>query len=126
MKRHLEIYTIVCLLAGGPAARLTIAAPLPVRSVQKDASGVTMKLGPGLLRLEVCDDRTIHITSSPKGRFGIPFSSPFLPVVFLIYRKIFVCLIEAPRIPGCFLAAPCYSALAWKNRTAIKQLISAP
>ena len=65
MKRHSGKYLIVCLLACGLAARLTIAAPVPVRSVQKDASGVTMKLESGVLRLEVCDDRTIHVICSP-------------------------------------------------------------
>jgi alpha-D-xyloside xylohydrolase len=68
MKRHWEIYIIVYLFTCGAVARLTTAAPLPVRSFQKDASGVTMKLGTGLLRLEVCDNRTIHVTSSPSGK----------------------------------------------------------
>ncbi len=61
MKRNFEIFTIVYLLACCAAASLTIAAPLPVRSFQKDASGVTIKLKSGALRLEVCDDRTIHV-----------------------------------------------------------------
>jgi hypothetical protein len=59
MKRHWEIYTIVYLLTCGAVARLTTAAPLPIRSFQKDASGVTMKLRTGLLRLEVCDNLQI-------------------------------------------------------------------
>jgi alpha-D-xyloside xylohydrolase len=64
--RHSKIYPFVCLLACGLVALL--AAPHPVRSVQKDASGVTVKLGSGLMRLEVCDDRTIHVIHSPKDK----------------------------------------------------------
>ena len=65
-KAYLRIFPIVCLLAcGGWGTRPATAAPLPVRSVQKDAKGVTMKLESGLLRLEVCDDRTIHVACSP-------------------------------------------------------------
>jgi hypothetical protein len=56
MKQQLGIYPIFCLLACGLAALLINAAPLPVRSFQKDASGVTIKLKSGVLRLEVCDD----------------------------------------------------------------------
>jgi alpha-D-xyloside xylohydrolase len=39
--------------------------PFSVQSVQEDASGVTLKLQSGLLRLEVCDERTIHVTCTP-------------------------------------------------------------
>jgi alpha-D-xyloside xylohydrolase len=49
------------MLACCLAVRQAMAAPLPVQSAQKDASGVTMKVGSGVLRLEVCDDRTIHV-----------------------------------------------------------------
>jgi alpha-D-xyloside xylohydrolase len=65
MKRHSEIYLIFCLLTCGLAGCLTVVAPGPVWPVQKDASGVTVKLESGVLRLEVCDDRTIRVTCSP-------------------------------------------------------------
>jgi alpha-D-xyloside xylohydrolase len=68
MKRHSKIYSIVCLLDGSLAAMLINAAPLPVRSVQKDASGVTMQPKSGVLRLEVWEDRTIHVIRSPRGK----------------------------------------------------------
>ncbi len=64
MKRYSGICPVVCLVACPLAARLA-AAPLPVQSAEKDASGVTMKLQTGVLRLEVCDDRTIHVSYSP-------------------------------------------------------------
>ena len=60
-----RVYGIACLLACSLAARLTVAAPAPVLSAQKDASGVTLKMATGLLRLEVFSDRTIHVTCSP-------------------------------------------------------------
>ena len=68
MERHSGNYFIVCLFACGLTARLTIASPVPVRSAQKDASGVTMRLESGVLRLEVCDDRTIHVICGPTDR----------------------------------------------------------
>jgi alpha-D-xyloside xylohydrolase len=47
---------------------LDVAVPIPVQSAEKDGSGVTVKLKSGLLRLEVCDDRTIHVTCSSTDR----------------------------------------------------------
>jgi hypothetical protein len=49
-------------------------------------------------------------------------SSP-LPFCLLWSLSIgnFSFLIDAPRIPGYFLANPCYSALAWKNQTTINR-----
>jgi hypothetical protein len=44
MKRSMGIYPIICLIACGLAALLINAAPLPVPSFQKDASGVTITL----------------------------------------------------------------------------------
>jgi alpha-D-xyloside xylohydrolase len=37
---------------------------IAVQSARKDASGVTLKLASGSLRLDVCDDRTIHVIGS--------------------------------------------------------------
>ncbi len=65
---YTRIAPLLCLLAAGGAsfnACPALAAPLAVRSAQKDATGVTLKLQTGLLRLEVCDDRTVHVTCSP-------------------------------------------------------------
>ena len=45
------------------SARLAEAAPSPVLSALKDATGVTLRLQTGVLRLEVCDDCTIHVTA---------------------------------------------------------------
>jgi len=78
MKRHLKICTIVYLLACSPAVRLTIAAPLAVRSFQKDASGVTINSKSEVLRLDVCNDRTIHVTSSLKGK--LPEKNEFVVI----------------------------------------------
>jgi alpha-D-xyloside xylohydrolase len=56
---------VALVLACNFAARQSPAAALPVRSATKDGSGVTLKLQTGLLRLEACDDRTIHVVYSP-------------------------------------------------------------
>ena len=58
---NLIIYIFICNLA----TALTNAATLPVQSFQQDESGVTIELSFGTLRLEVCDERTIHVTCSP-------------------------------------------------------------
>src|SRR5471030_214369 len=43
------------------------AAPLAVQSVKKDATGMTLQMQTGVLQLQVCGDRTIHVLYSPKG-----------------------------------------------------------
>src|SRR5690348_974704 len=41
------------------------AAPLPVSSFSRDAHGVTLKMNPGVLRLEVFSPRVIRVTYVP-------------------------------------------------------------
>ena len=65
MKQFSILYSSVCLLACGLSAGIVTADPIQVQSAQKDQMGVTIKLQSGLLRLEVCDGRTIHVTYSP-------------------------------------------------------------
>ncbi|MEO8541470.1 MAG: glycoside hydrolase family 31 protein [bacterium] len=55
-------WVVVVMVASGLAAGAAVAAPQPVKSVQKDAKGVTVHLKSGVLRLDVCDDRTIHVS----------------------------------------------------------------
>ncbi len=47
------------------ASALVQAAPIPVVSVQKDAGGVTLRMQPGTMRLQVCAPRVIRVTYSP-------------------------------------------------------------
>ncbi len=61
MKPARKILPLLAILAGVLAAWPAVAAPTPVRSATKDATGVTLRLSSGVLRLEVCDDRTIHV-----------------------------------------------------------------
>ena len=65
MKRQSIIYLFTFLFVCGLVSNKIIAAQISMQSAQKDASGVTIKLSSGLLRLDVCDDRTIHVTCSP-------------------------------------------------------------
>ena len=44
------------------------AAPLPVTGVTKNADGVTLAMQTGVMRLQVCGDRTIHVMYSPSGQ----------------------------------------------------------
>ena len=41
------------------------AAPIPVQSFTKDANGVTVRMNPGLLKLQVCDARTVRVLYMP-------------------------------------------------------------
>ena len=62
MIRANQLFVVASMLAIVLAASFALAAPNPVQSSQRDASGVTIKLQSGVLRLEVCDPRTIHVT----------------------------------------------------------------
>src|SRR5947207_10395511 len=64
MTKHRRVHAALVALACLSASRLAWAAATPVQSAQKDATGVTLKMQTGILRLEVCDDRTIHVTAS--------------------------------------------------------------
>src|SRR5438309_1065537 len=48
--------------------RTGLADPMPVKSVEKDSSGLSVKLDPGTLRLEICTDRIIRVSYSPTER----------------------------------------------------------
>jgi alpha-D-xyloside xylohydrolase len=41
------------------------AAPIPVRSTQRDADGVTLKMSPGTMKLQVCLDGLVRVRYSP-------------------------------------------------------------
>jgi len=41
------------------------ATPIPAQSCVKDAAGVTLKMNPGLLRIEPVGDRTFHVVYAP-------------------------------------------------------------
>src|SRR5258708_39846233 len=41
------------------------AGPIPVQSYDKDAAGITLKMNPGLLRIESVGDRTFHVVYAP-------------------------------------------------------------
>jgi alpha-D-xyloside xylohydrolase len=62
MIRANRLFVVASVLATVWAPSFAVAAPNPVRSAQKDTRGVTIKLQSGVLRLEVCDQRTIHVT----------------------------------------------------------------
>jgi len=42
-----------------------LGAPIPVKSYQSDANGVTFQMSPGLLRIEPVGGRTIHVIYTP-------------------------------------------------------------
>src|SRR4051812_49237028 len=56
---------LISLLALAVAAAAVSASPMQIRSVEKDAKGVSVKFDPGVLRLEVCSDRILRVSYSP-------------------------------------------------------------
>jgi alpha-D-xyloside xylohydrolase len=56
----------VCLFT----INFALGDPLPVQSIHQDASGATLQLQTGGLRVQVCDDSLIRITYSPTGKFS--------------------------------------------------------
>jgi hypothetical protein len=62
-----------------------IIAPNPVRPAQKDGRGVTLKLKSGLLRLEVCGERTFHIVWIAVGH-GVGINPTGQPDAVVAYK----------------------------------------
>jgi alpha-D-xyloside xylohydrolase len=70
---------MLCKWAAATCCALAVrvgAAANPVVSVQRDGRGVTMKLQSGVLRLEVCDERTIHVVCGAGDR--VPAKKEFV------------------------------------------------
>src|ERR1700733_2527384 len=61
----------VSILLGGLASIALIplaeADSIEVSSAQKDETGITLQMQPGVMQLQVCGDRTIHVLYSPDG-----------------------------------------------------------
>ena len=58
-------YTSVCLAL--LAASLAGAAPMPVKSWEKKTDGVVLRLQPGTMKLQVCDNRIVRVLCSRIG-----------------------------------------------------------
>lgn len=63
-RRHHTVLSLVLTLFASTA----FANPMPVKSVEQDANGVSIRLDPGLLRLDVCSERILRVTYSPTAR----------------------------------------------------------
>ncbi|MDQ2799620.1 MAG: PA14 domain-containing protein, partial [Armatimonadota bacterium] len=62
-------YLLFALLFLG---RTALAAPMPVRAVQKQPNGATLAMPHGALRLQALTPRIFHVTYSPTGAFPAP------------------------------------------------------
>ena len=86
MKKLHGMFVIVSVFLLVVSACSTVTTPLTVHSSQKDDTGVTMILESGVLRLEVCDERTIHVigspTETPAGNMDIVVTKQWAPVPF--------------------------------------------
>ena len=56
---------IASLLATALLASPGLGNPMPLRAVKRDATGLSVTLDPGMLRLEVCSDRIFRVSYSP-------------------------------------------------------------
>src|SRR5690242_14226161 len=69
------------ILAGSASA-----APIPVRSFSKDADGVLFQMKPGVMKLQVCDARTVRVVYSPTEQIpptkSIVITRAWQPVTF--------------------------------------------
>lgn len=69
------------------AARAS-ANPMPVQSIEREANGLTLKLDPGILRLEVCSEHAVRISYSPGAamptRQDFSVVEQWLPVPFTV------------------------------------------
>lgn len=65
MKHNPKLAAFVAYFVSTMLGAGAFAAPMPVQSATKDAKGVVFKLQGGSLRIEVCDDRTVHVVCSP-------------------------------------------------------------
>jgi alpha-D-xyloside xylohydrolase len=63
MARHYA--WVASFLAMAMLPQSGMADPLPLRAIEKDGKGLSVKLDPGTLRLEVCSDRIIRVSYSP-------------------------------------------------------------
>ena len=61
LNRVAQIFVLWLLFPAAPAS----AAPVAVRSFQKDSEGVTFALETGTLRIQVCTDRIARVVVSP-------------------------------------------------------------
>ncbi len=67
-------YTSVCLAL--LTASLAGAAPMPVKSWEKNTDGVVLRLQPGTMKLQVCDNRIVRVLYSPSD--SIPDQKSFV------------------------------------------------
>jgi alpha-D-xyloside xylohydrolase len=62
---HMKTF-LAALLLSTAICTVAAAAPIPVLSVQQNADGVTLKMQPGVMHIQVCAPRVIHVEYSPK------------------------------------------------------------
>jgi alpha-D-xyloside xylohydrolase len=74
----ITLVLLVHVVSGFPFLR---ASPVEVKSVEKNETGVTLQMQNGLMRLEVCGDRTIHVLYSPTGEL------PKVPIGFAVQKQ---------------------------------------
>ena len=64
-----------------PISSFLKASPMEVKSVQRNQTGVTMQMDAGVLQLQVCGGRTIHVLYSPSGNL------PKVPTGFAVQKQ---------------------------------------
>src|ERR1043166_2994514 len=70
-------YVALCLILMCSAVRAENHPQFTIKESHRDGNGVTMRTSVGMMRIEVCDDRVIHVVASRTSE--IP--APLVPVV---------------------------------------------
>ena len=74
LRRSFSCMLHMLLLTASCSPLVLQAAPIPVRSVKKDARGVTLKLESGTLRVLVCSESIVRVVYSPIDSLPMPES----------------------------------------------------
>ncbi len=69
--KHTLLLTFPLAISGALQAQ---SAPIPVKAFVKNADGLTVQMNPGLLRLKVCDARTVRVLYTPDDKIPVPKS----------------------------------------------------
>jgi alpha-D-xyloside xylohydrolase len=77
-RRWRRVIIIAAILGGCAIHGAITAAPIPVTSVTKDATGVTFAMSPGSMRIDVCTDGIIRVRYSQQNTVPVDNNMSFL------------------------------------------------
>ena len=76
--RHIQILRLLLTVWFCHASTPSQAAPAPVISSQREADGVTFRLNPGVLKLQVCTDKIVRVVAAASD--SLPTNKSFVVI----------------------------------------------